>query len=147
MGKFYKINSENLDLFNDTLAQTSIPQWVSIELLGNNAQNDVYQVKKVNDLYETLTNGTNIIIIINEEIFDGLSDDMKNILFVEMLTSIEIDYDKDSISIKKYDFTTYSTILEKFGADNLVKLKESIISLFDQKREREKEEKNSRKNK
>lgn len=126
--------------FTEVLGKTTIPQWVVFKLLDNDKQKEVYQVRKSNELIHTLSDGIDVIIILNEQIFDALEEEQKEVLLFEALHGIVVN-DNDKISIEKKDFTSYTSILEKFGSDEIIKLNESIKSLFDKKEEEEKQEK------
>ena len=145
MSKFVEVSQETQDVFNRVLEATSIPQWVDFKLLANNSQNELYIVKKLSELFEVLTDGLSIVIILNEEIFDSLEDDQKLLVFEEMLTGVVVNPDNDKISIEKYDFSTYSGMLDKYGDDKMIRLKETIITLFYEKKEREDLVKSSKK--
>lgn len=120
--------------FTEVLSKTTIPQWVVFKLLDNDKQKEVYQVKKSNELIHTLSDGIDVIIILNEQIFDDLEEEQKEVLLFEALHGIVVN-DNDKISIEKKDFTSYTSILEKFGSDEIIRLNESIKSLFDKKEE------------
>lgn len=145
MSKFVEVSQETQDVFNRVLEATSIPQWVDFKLLANNSQNELYIVKKLSELFEVLTDGLSIVIILNEEIFDSLEDDQKLLVFEEALTGVVVNPDNDKISIEKYDFSTYSGMLDKYGDDKMIRLKETIITLFYEKKEREDLVKSSKK--
>lgn len=140
MANYTKVFDETKSLFYEVLDGTSIPQWVEFQLIANNDLKELYRVNKLSDLYEFMTDGKNIVVCINEEIFDGLQLDMKKKILEELLGGIVVD-EKDKIKIEAFDFTTHSGFLAKYGADEVIKLKESVKSLFDVKREKEEQEK------
>lgn len=137
MSKFVEVSEETQGLFDSVLDSTSIPQWVDFKLLANNSQNELYIVKKLSELFEVLTDGLSIVVILNEEIFDSLEDGQKLLVFEEALTGVVVNPDNDKISIEKYDFSTYSGMLQKHGDGNMIRLKETIITLYNEKKERE----------
>ena len=106
MSKFVEVSEETQGLFDSVLDSTSIPQWVDFKLLANNSQNELYIVKKLSELFEVLTDGLSIVVILNEEIFDSLEDGQKLLVFEEALTGVVVNPDNDKISIEKYDFST-----------------------------------------
>lgn len=146
MSKFSEVNQETEDIFYEVLENTSIQQWVEFKLLTNNNQNELYVVKKMSELFEVLTNNLNIVIILNEEIFDQLDDEYKRLVFEEALTGVHVN-DNDKIVLDKPDFTTYSGMLSKHGDETMIRLKESIISLYQKKKEADDAVKQSKKNK
>jgi hypothetical protein len=147
MSKFLEINDDVQKLFDEVLSNTSIPQWVEFKVLANNSQKDIYVVKKLSELYEYIADGTQIVILINEEIFEQLEYNQKKILIEEMLTGVNVNPDNDKISLDSFDFTTYSGMLNKYGTEDMIRLKESLRSLFDQKKQKEDELKESKKKK
>lgn len=146
MAKYEKVDEEILNVFNDVLENTTIPNWISFELRSNLKQKDVCVIRKNNDLYEELIDGLNFVIIINEEIFENLDVDAQKIVFSEILTGVTIS-EHDVVGYSKPNFTTYRSVLEKFGHEKIIIVKESIESLFEEKKQREDEEKMNKKKK
>lgn len=146
MSKFNEVMQETQEVFDSVLENTTIPHWVEFKLISNNEQKELYTVKKMSELFEMLTDNLNVVIVLNEEIFDGLEDDQKYLVLEEALTSVSIS-DSDKISIEKPDFSTYSGMLQKHGDETMIRLKESIISLYHDKKEREEQMKEAKKNK
>lgn len=144
MAEYRQVSNETENLFNQTLDNTSIPNWVEFKVLANDNLKELYQVRKLSDLFEYLAEGTNIAIIINEEIFEQLPDFLQKLVLEEALSGVVVD-ENDKIKLNAFDFNTYSGLLEKHGPDEIIKLKESIISLFTAKQEKEEEEKEARK--
>jgi len=131
--KYFEVLDETSVLFEKVLGSTSIPNWVEFKVLGNNDMKDVYQVKKLSELYEFIADGMNIVVVINEEIFDQLTEDQKTLLFEEALSGVLVS-ESDKISLEGFDFNTYGGMLFKHGLYKMVTLKESIKSLFDIKK-------------
>lgn len=147
MANYRELSEENMNLFNEVLNQTSIPQWINFGFLANDRQKEVYTISKASDKIEMLTNGINFVIVVNEEIFDQLTDEQQRLVFHECLAGVGYDSEKDMITFDKPDFSTYTDLLEKFGHNDIIALKESIKSLYDEKKQREEEEKAARKEK
>lgn len=147
MSKYYEVSEDIEKIFNSVLEKTSIPQWVEFKLIGNDTIKDVYQVKKLSELYEYLSEGTSMVIIINCVIFDELEEKQKELLVEEALTSINVNPDNDKISVEPFDFSTYSGMLNKYGNEEMIRLKETVISLYQAKKQREDELKETKKKK
>jgi hypothetical protein len=132
-------SEQTLKVFTKVRINTSIPQWVEFEVLSNNKQKQLYKIAKLSEvsefiLNENLSNNLNFSIVINEEIFDGLTEEQKEMVFEECLTGVVVNQDNDKLSLKKPTFNTYFGILKKYGNDTTVVLHESIKSLFDNKK-------------
>lgn len=144
MAKYTELSEENKKLFSEVLNETSIPQHVIIETLGYDKAKKVCDLKKASDIMETLTDGVNFVMIINEDIFDQLSDDHQRIAIHDEIAGVVYDSEKDKIIVNKPDICTHSGILAKYGSDEVLTIKESIKSLYDAKKQREDEEKAAR---
>jgi len=121
-------------LFIEVKESKNIREWVDFQLLTNNKQKKAYDIIKLNDLVGALTQGINFAVIINESIFEQLPEELQYIAFDECLTGVCIS-DTDAVSLQKADFATFTGVLAKYGHENVIKLKESIISLYDTQRE------------
>ena len=144
MAKYEKVSDDIQKVFDGVLDATSIPQWLVFEVLTNNTQKDIYVVKKMSDLFESLTDGLNFVIVINEEILDQLDVEQQKVLFDECLAGVSVS-DSDAVSYNKPDFTTFRGVLEKYGHESIITIKESIKSLYDAKKQQEDEEKAAKK--
>jgi hypothetical protein len=146
MAKFEKASEDAEKFFEEVREKTTIPQWIEFRVLCNNKQKIPVDVKKNSDLVEVLTEGVNFAVIFNEEIFDQLPDDMKEIAVVEKLAGVSVD-DNDKISLVKEDFNTYTGVLQKYGDAPIIRFKESVKSLYDKKKQEEDEAKAAKKGK
>lgn len=144
MASFRKIDEENEKIFDKVKENSNIPHWVEFGIFANDDLKELYQVKKMSDFNEFISDGLNVAVIINEEIFDQLPDDQQLLSFEEALAGVIVD-ENDKIKIEKFDFTTYTGMLEKHGDETMIRLNESIKSLFDQKEEQEKQSKAEKK--
>lgn len=144
MAKYVDVTNETQKTFDEVLENTSIPHWIEFTLKSYSKLKEIYQIKKLNDLVEDLTEGLNFVIIINEDIFEQLDNNHQKIIFDEALAGVSIS-EQDAVSYQKPNFTTYRGVLEKYGHEEIITIKESIKSLFDAKKQQEEEEKAARK--
>lgn len=146
MAKFEKASDDAEKFFDDVKEKTTIPQWLEFKVLCNNKQKTPCEIFKNNELVEVLTEGVNFAVVFNEEIFDKLPDDMKEMVVVEKLAGVSVD-DNDKIGLVKPDFNTYTGVLQKYGHEPIIQLKESIKSLYDAKKQQDDEAKAAKKGK
>jgi len=146
MAKFEKASEELVEMFDKVRENTTIPNWVTFEVLCSNKQKQLYKIVKMSDLVETITDGLNFAVVINEEILDELPDDMKEIAINECLAGVTIS-ESQLASLEKPNFSTHTGILQKYGHDPIITLHESIKSLYDAKKQREDEAKAAKKGK
>jgi hypothetical protein len=147
MAKFEVASPEVEKLFDEVREKTSIPQWVEFRVLCNNKQKgEPVKMFKSNDLVQVLTEGVNFAVVFNENIFGQLPVDMQKLAIDEILAGVSIS-ESDAVSLEKPDFSTYSGVLAKYGDSSVIKLKESVKSLFDAQKQKEDEEKAATKGK
>ena len=129
MAKFEEPFEDVQELFDEKIVAASLDQYVNIVVVVNNTAKDVYKVVKANDLSKHLTS-YDVVIVLNQNIFEQLTDVQKHILVEESLASIHFDTEKDKLVITKPDVVAYSGILSKYTFETWTVLHESIKSLY-----------------
>jgi hypothetical protein len=133
MAKFEEVYEDTLSLFQKHIDQTSIPRMVKIKILSNDSiKKEFGKVSKASDIVKFMTD-YDVVIQINEPIFDQLEDKQKEYIVRDLLAQIVYDMEKDKISIVSPDITTFSGVLRNFDIDTYLSIKESIITLLEQK--------------
>lgn len=146
MAKIEYASEEVKKLFFEVRDKTTINKFVEFVVFQDNKMKQLYKIVKLSELVETLTDGLNFAVVINEEIFDGLPDDMKVMAIDECLAGVSVS-ESDAVSLVKPDFNTYTGALQKYGHEPIIVLKESIKSLYDVKKQKEDQEKAQKKEK
>jgi hypothetical protein len=144
MAKFEKPSEAIAELFEQVKETTTIPNWIEFELRTNNKQNEIYKIVKLNDLIGSLTDGLNFAVVINEEIMEQLPVDLQEILLAECIAGVRIS-ETDAVSMEKPDFNSYTGILQKYGHEKIIMVKESVKSLYDTKKQKDDEAKSQKK--
>ena len=133
MAKFEEVYEDTLTLFQKHIDQTSIHRMVKIKILSNDAiKKEFGKVSKTSDIVKFMTD-YDVVIQVNEPIFDQLEDKQKEYVVRDLLAQIVYDMEKDKISIVSHDITTFSGVLRNFDIDTYLSIKESIITLLEQK--------------
>jgi hypothetical protein len=133
MAKFEEVFEDTLELFQKHINESSIPKFIKIKILSNNKiKKDFGLVNKSQDIVKYMTD-YDVIIQVNEPIFDQLEDTQKEYIVNDLLAKIVYDMDKDKISIVNPDVSTFSGVLRKYGIDTYQSIKESIAVLLEQK--------------
>jgi hypothetical protein len=138
MAKYLEPFDETKEIFNTVFEAQMLDRYANFKVLADNRQKDIYKVFKANDLVKHMTNN-DVVIVINETIFDALPDDLKQMVAEEATAGIHFDLEKDKLIITKGDIQTHSRVLLKFGADNYLKLHETIKLLYSQEKDQEAE--------
>ena len=129
MAKYEETFEETKTLFNQLILNSGLSNNVNTTILTNNKAKDIFKVNKANELLKYRT-GDDIIIVLNEKIFDQLTPTQRTIVAEESLASIGYDLENDKISISKPDVVTFSGLLNKHSFDVWNVLRESIKSLY-----------------
>ena len=129
MAKFEEPFEDTQDLYNEVIKAAGLDQYVNITILVNNKAKEIFKINKANELLKYRT-GDDIIIVLNEKIFEGLTDDQRRIVVEESLASIHYDMENDKLVITKPDVVTFSGVLSKHTFDKWDALRESIKTLY-----------------
>ena len=129
MAKFEEPFEDTQDLYNEVIKAAGLDQYVNITILVNNKAKELFKINKANDLLKHRT-GDDIIIVLNEKIFEGLTEEQRRIVIEESLASIHYDMENDKLIITKPDVVTFSGVLAKHTFDKWEALRESIKTLY-----------------
>lgn len=149
MARYVDVSEETLKIFEEVLNNSSIPaNIVEIRVMDNTKLKEISKIQKLNDLVETLTEGLNVVIVINSKAFDELpEEEMKKMVFDEALAGVEVNMESGKVTIAPPNICTYSGMLTKYGDSNMIRFKETVISIFDKIKADEDAEKAAKKEK
>lgn len=134
MAKFNEPFEETQALFDEKIISAGLDQTVNITIVVNDSAKEIFKVNKANELLKYRT-GDDIIIVLNEKIFDQLPTEHRHIVAEEALASIHFDAEKDKLIISKPDVITFSGVLSKFTFDTWNVVRESIKTLYQAEKE------------
>lgn len=129
MAKFDEVFEDTQALFTNHTAEIDNLREVNIKILANNRLKEIGKVVKANDLLKHMTS-EDIIILLNERIFEQLDDEQKGMVVEELVASIYFDSEKEKVMLIKPDINTYSLLLRKHTYVKYESLHESIKALF-----------------
>ena len=133
MAKFEEVYEETLEIFNTHINNSGIPTFVNIKILSNANIKDFGVVTKSQDIVKFMTD-YDVIIQINEPIFDKLEEQQKTYVVKDLLARIVYDMEKDKLCVNQPDVTTFSGVLRQYDIDTYLGIKESIVTLLEQKK-------------
>lgn len=134
MAKYLEPFEDTENLFNTVLSETGLERLIKVIVLVQNNLKEITKVTKANDLMKHITK-YEVVIIINELIYDQLTDDQKRIVVEEAISQISFDTENDKLTITKPDFMAHSGVIRKFGFETLQTLRESVKSLYQAQKE------------
>ena len=129
MAKFDEPFEDTQALYDEKIKAVGLDQFINITVVVNNTAKDLFKVNKANDLLKYRT-GDDVLIVLNEKIFEQLTDAQKHIVVEDSLASIHFDTEKDRLIITKPDVIAYSGILSKFTFETWNVVRESIKTLY-----------------
>jgi hypothetical protein len=142
MAKFEEPFEDTQALFTEVISDAGLHLNVNITLLTNNKAKDLFKINKANELLKYRTND-DVIIILNEKIFEQLPDDQKRIVVEEAVAYISYDSENDKVVITTPDFMAHSGILRKHTFETIDVVRESIKTLYQAEKQAEDEAKAS----
>lgn len=140
MAKFETPFEDTQELFNKVIDTTGLANYgVVITVLTNNTAKEIFKVTKANDLLKFRT-GDDVIIVLNEKIFEKLTDEQKLIVVEEAVAYIAYDSENDKLLITKPDFIAHSGILRKHTFATIEVVRESVKTLYEAEKQTEEED-------
>jgi len=144
MAKFEEVFEDTQALFSDLIAKADLEGMVNFKILADNKLKKVVgKVVKANDLVKHMTS-EDVIVILNEKIFEQLTDEQKVMAAEDILACVSFDSEKDIVVINKPDVNTYSLLLRKHTYAKYEVLLESIKTLFQVEKDRADEAKENK---
>ena len=140
MAKFDLPFEDTQDLYTQAIDKRGLSANINITILVDNKAKEIFKVNKANELLKFRT-GDDIIIVLNEKIFEQLEPEQQIIVVEESLSSIHFDDEKDKLVINKPDVVTFSGVLSKHTFLVWDALRESIKTLYAVEKQAEEEAK------
>jgi hypothetical protein len=132
------VSKETEKIFNKFIDQADLQRVVNIKFLGCPELKQIGKVVKANDLLKFMTDN-DVIILINEVIFDKLEEDQKELVVQELIAYVGYDFEKGKVIITQPDVNTFSLLLQKVGSEKYLKIQEVIRLAFEQLKDKESE--------
>lgn len=137
MANYEEVYEETQSLFNAEIESSMIPRDVRIRIISNDKfkMNKCFgDVKKQSELNK-FVGGFDIIIVINDYVFDQLEPKQKQYIVKDIIGSIQYDMEKDKINIVKHDVSVFSGIASNYEKpfETVLGIKESSASILEQK--------------
>jgi hypothetical protein len=138
--KFIDPYDDTLALFTEGLRNIGLINSVNLLLLVDNKSKKIFKVKKADDVLRHRTND-DVIIFLNENVFERLPGDIKALVVIEALAYISCDLDSGKVEITKPDFEAHSGVLNQHTYPRINVARESIKSVYDVLKQEEDERK------
>ena len=138
--KYIEPFDDTLSLFTEGMRNANMINNVNLLLLVDNKSKKIFKVKKADDVLKHRTND-DVIIFLNENVFERLPNDIKLLVVIEALAYISCDLDSGKVEITKPDFEAHSGVLNQHTYPRINVARESIKSVYDVIKQEEDERK------
>lgn len=113
-----EISEENKEIINEVVEKTLIEQYMNIYYFSVSNQKQVFKVKKLGVLGESVSKkSSTVCFCINEDIFERLDPNQQKMLVEDAINQISYDDEKDKISIEAPAITMTVGGWRKYGAE------------------------------
>lgn len=143
MAKYEEPFPDTQNNFSKFITEADLERFVNIKILTVNTLKEIGKVVKANDLVAHMT-GEDVIILLNESVYEHLTDIQKEIVIKDLLARINFDAEKDKLSIVVPDFQGFSLILDKYQYPVVKALDTTIKTIFQAQKEEEDARKNAK---
>ncbi len=130
--KFYELSEDVIGTFNEVYNTKSFPINIGFQFLGASKQKQLIKLSKLNDQYQYLLS-KDMIVCINEEVFDKFDEESKRILIEQELDKIWVDANSGKIKTIKPDLNTFSGLVNKYGIDKVARANQ-VEELYNQQK-------------
>ena len=131
MANYVEVLEETKKIFDERILAAGLDN-LDIKILANNDLKIIGKASKANDIIKYM-NSIDVIVVINEDIFDQLEEHQKLMKAEELLCGVSVDSETGKLTIKSGDVNTYSGFLRQRGYEAFEVMEESIKTLFNVK--------------
>jgi hypothetical protein len=142
MAKYEEVFEDTQDLYTRLITEAGLNH-VNITILADNKAKTIFKPYKANALMK-FRSGDDILIVLNEKIFEQLTTEQQIIVAEESLAGIVYDSENDKVDIKKEDFMAYTGVLRKYSYEIIDVVRESVKTLYNAEKQAEDEAKNTK---
>jgi hypothetical protein len=130
MAKWAEASDETFKAVMEVLNNTGLENLISSKIIVNDDQKkNVITIKKESP-DNKFAYGYDLKIIVNEEIFDGLTPELQRLCIEEALSGTHYDLDNDKLVVTQAD-KVHRGFVDRYGWDKFKVLEESVKSLYD----------------
>jgi hypothetical protein len=118
--RFEEVSDEVKDHFKEIYTSKSFPFKIGFKFVGDTKLKQVVKIQKLSDMYQFMLD-KEILVLVNEDLYDKLDEESRNILFEQELDKITINSETGKITMNKPDLVTFSPIMKKYGTEAVLR--------------------------
>lgn len=143
---FTEISEENYKIFKERVTTSNLGS-LKFRILDTDKITDAYKfgVVIINNEAQRSAYGEDFIIIINENIFDNLTDMNKLIYVDRLLAKVGYDAENDTIKNNTPDVKEHSSVLLSYKYNNIYTMKVEVSQILAKLKEEQKEKEKKKK--
>ena len=143
MAKLFETSQDIAELAQDKFEETGLPQMgINLKVMSITKSKSILKVSKASAIVQYLSN-KDAFLIIYEEAFDRLSDEMKERLMEGAISNISYDTEKDKLNVEGDFAKEIFRMRRKY--ENYVDIAETAYLVVEQIEEEEKQKKEEEK--
>lgn len=120
MDRFYDLSEDTIQMFNNVVENKAFPVNLKFKFVGDSKQKKLIKIAKVSDDLRFAFN-VDLKVVINEDLIDAYDESSINILIEQEVDRIEYSLDKDKLRLVKHDLNTFSSLVNKYGIENIAR--------------------------
>lgn len=141
---FYDVTDDVKQRFMAIYDKKSFAINIDFKFLGSSKQKQLIKVSKLNDQYSYLLDGKNVLVVINEDLYDSFENDKNDnkvidILFEQEIDKIDVNVNTGKIKMLKPDLNTFSGLVNKYGIEDVARANQVEDLALDQSMDKESE--------
>lgn len=128
--RYTKTSDDVIEFFNE-INKTQLTETVKFEFISDSEAKELITIKKINDVYNFLLE-RDLLVIINEDLFDKFDEINKKLLIEEEISKIQVNYETGKVKLGKPDFITNIRTISKYGIETIARAKNIEIETLSQ---------------
>jgi hypothetical protein len=120
MDNFYELSEETTSKFFEIFNKKSFPLSVKFQFIGDEKQKELIKISIINPKFSFLLS-KEILVSINEAIFDAFDEESVTILMEQEIDKIYINIETGKMKLIKTDLNTFSSLVNKYGVEKVAR--------------------------
>lgn len=116
--KFHDLDESVIQTFMKVWDEQKTSYGIDFTFIGSTKSKELISIKRIPEQYSFLME-KDMLVIINEGLFDAYDEDSINILFEQEISRISVNLDSGKITINKPDVITSSYMVSKYGSERV----------------------------
>jgi hypothetical protein len=129
--RYSETSEDIISAFMNIVRKKNGSSELKYDFISDSKQKTLINLKKLNPL-DSFILKKDIRVVVNEEMYDAFDDESINLLLEEEIDKIVVTMDNGKITIRKYDLSTFSGILSKYGIEAVSRAKQVEVLTFEQ---------------